>query len=113
MRLKSEIWVKAYIRRCTGAGLSAVVARHGDDDAGAIYIRINRLDGTSFLFGPSPAGLSGAEEERRWVPCLSETGAADDAVEAYLRRETQFDSDLWIVEVEARDGSHLLDDWLM
>lgn len=113
MRLKSEIWVKAYIRRCAGAGLSAVVVRHGDNDAGAIFIRVNRLDGTSVLFGPSPAGLSGAEEERRWVPCLSESGATDEAVEAYLKREAEFNSDLWIVEVEARDGSTLLDDWLM
>ncbi len=113
MRLKSEIWVKAYIRRCAGAGLSAVVARHGDNDAGAIFIRINRLDGTSVLFGPSPAGLSGAEEDRLWVPCLSESGATDAAVEAYLTREAEFDSDLWIVEVETRDGVHLLDDWLM
>ena len=72
MRLKSEIWVKAYIRRCAGAGLAAAVVRHGDNDAGAIYIRINRLDGTSLLFGPSPAGYSGADEDRRWVPCLAE-----------------------------------------
>lgn len=113
MRLKSEIWVKAYIRRCASAGLTAVVVRHGDDDAGAIYIRINRLDGTSLLFGPQPAGLSVAEEDRRWVACLSEQGAADDAVETFLEREAKFDSDLWVVEVEARDGSHLLDEWLI
>jgi hypothetical protein len=113
MRLKSEVWVKAYIRRCAVVGHSAVVVRHGDDDAGAIFIRINRLDGTSLLFGPSPAGLSGAEEDRRWVACLSESGASDEAVETYLRREAEFDSDLWVVEVEARDGAHLLDDWLM
>jgi hypothetical protein len=113
MRLKSEIWVKAYLRRCAGAGLSSVVVRHGDDDAGAIYIRINRLDGTSVLFGPQPAGFSGAEEDRRWVACLPEGGATDEAVEAYLKREAEFDSDLWIVEVEARDGSHLLDEWLI
>ena len=113
MRLKSEIWVKAYIRRCAGAGLSAVVVRHGDNDAGAIFIRINRLDGTSALFGPSPAGLSGAEEDRRWVSCLSESGVTDEVAETYLKREAEFDSDLWIVEVETRDGAHLLDDWLM
>ena len=38
MRLKSEIWVKAYLRRCTVNGAMAVVVRHGDDDAGAIFI---------------------------------------------------------------------------
>ena len=44
MRLKSEIWVKAYLRRCTVNGASGVVARHGDDDAGAIFIKIVRQD---------------------------------------------------------------------
>ena len=112
MRLKTEIWVKAYIRRCVGAGASAVVVRHGDDDAGAIFIRVNRLDGTSLLFGPSPAGLEGAEYDRRWVAYLERGGVPDAAVEAYLRREAEFDRDLWIIEVEARDGEPYLDDWL-
>ena len=47
MRLKAEIWIKAYIRRCAAAGAAAVVVRHGDDDAGAIFIRVSRLDGTT------------------------------------------------------------------
>ena len=113
MRLKAEIWVKAYLRRCAGAGVSAVVVRHGDDDAGAIYIRVNRLDGSSVLFGPSPAGLGGAEEDRRWTPCLSSSGNPDEAVDVYLTREAKFDPDRWIVEVETRDGEHFLDGWLL
>jgi hypothetical protein len=113
MRLKSEVWVKAYIRRCTGAGVPAVVVRHGDDDAGAIYIRVNRLDGTSLLFGPSPAGLALAGEDRRWTAHLQADGSSDTEVEAYLAREAEFDPDLWIVEIEARDGAHLLDGWII
>ncbi len=113
MRLRADIWVKAYLRRCAGVGLPAVVVRHGDNDAGAIFIRVNRLDGTSLLFGPAPAGLSGAEEDRLWQPCLSPSGAADAAVEAYLSRESAFDPDLWIVEIETREGAHGLDGWLL
>lgn len=112
MRLKSEIWVKAYIRRCAIGGLQAVVVRHGDDDAGAIYIRINHLDGTSALYGPAPAGFSSSDSERRWSPCLAQPTVADPEAEAYLERQARADPDLWIVEVEARDGAHLLDDWL-
>jgi hypothetical protein len=112
MRLKAEIWVKAYLRSCARAGAPAVVVRHGDDDAGAIYIRVNRLNGTSVLFGPQPAGLSDAEEERRWIACLSSDGATDEDVEAYLAREAKYDPDLWIVEVEARDGIPCLAEWL-
>lgn len=112
MRLKSEIWVKAYIRRCASAGRMAVVVRHGDDDAGAIFVRVNRLDGTSLLFGPAPAGLDGLDSERRWTTCLSASGANDSDVDAYLEREMRYDPDLWIVELEARDGGHCLEGWL-
>ena len=113
MRLKSEIWVKAYIRLCTGSGRPAAVVRHGDDDAGTIFIRVNRLDGTSLLFGPSPAGLGFAAEDRRWMARLLPTGNPDATIDDYLEREFKSDPDIWIIEVEARDGVHLLDDWLI
>ena len=112
MRLRAEIWVKAYLRRCAAAGKSAVVVRHGDDDAGAIYIRVNRLDGTSLLFGPSPAGLGIVAEDRRWTPRLSPAGNPDAEVDALLEREARFDPDLWIVEIETRNGEHHLDGWI-
>lgn len=112
MRLKSEIWVKAYVRRLAGGGRQAYVVRHGDDDAGAIYIRINLLDGTSSLFGPAPASLSGAETDRRWVAHFKGEVRSDMEVDAYLEREARTDPDLWIVEVESRDGAHGLEGWL-
>src|SRR5262245_58412273 len=112
MRLKSEVWVKAYIRRCVALGVPATVVHHGDDDAGAIYIRVNRLDGTSLLFGPTPAGFGHAAEDRRWTPYLNAAGNADMQVETFLQRESDTDPDLWIVEIETRDGEHFLSDWL-
>ncbi len=110
MRLRAEFWVKAYIRRCAVEGASAVVVHHGDDDAGTIYIKINRLDGTCFLFGPAPAGLTGADSDRRWVACLSPDGIGESEAETFLRREADFDSDLWLVEVEDREGRNFLDE---
>jgi hypothetical protein len=112
MRLKSEIWVKAYVRRLAGGGRHAYIVRHGDDDAGAIYIRVNRLDGTSLIFGPAPASLAGAETDRRWIAFSKGAARPDPEVDALLEREARTDPDLWIVEVEARDGSHGLEGWL-
>jgi hypothetical protein len=113
MRLRTEFWIKAYIRRCAIEGAAAVVVRHGDDDAGAIYIKVDRLDGTCLLFGPAPAGLDGAESDRRWNPCLNPAGVDSAAADNFLSREANFDSDLWIVEVEDRKGRHFLDDQLV
>ena len=112
MRLKSSIWVKAYVRRCAVAGVAAYVVRHGDDDAGTIFIRINRLDGSSDLFGPAPAGLSDLEFDRKWMRRGKANPISDAEAERMLERELGFDGDLWIVEVEDRDGRHFLDDGL-
>lgn len=112
MRLKSEVWVKAYIRRCAVEGGAAFVVRRGDAEAGSIFIRINRLDGTSALFGPASAGLASADVERRWSRRLGPAPAKDPEVESYLNREIEFDPDIWLVEVEDRLGRHFLDDWL-
>jgi hypothetical protein len=113
MRLKAEIWVKAYLRRCQVEGATAVLVRRGDTDAGAIYIKVSRLDGTAMLFGPAPAGLDAAGEDRRWQPCLDPASLTEVAADSYLARQIEFDPDIWIVSVEDRQGRHFLDDWLV
>jgi len=40
MRLKSGLWVAAYIRRCNVEGLFAAVRRHGAEEAGALPIEL-------------------------------------------------------------------------
>jgi hypothetical protein len=111
MRLRTEFWVKGYLRRCAVEGASAVVVRHGDDDAGAIFIKVNRLDGTADLYGPAPQAAfdEARPADRAFSPPLKAQPAPEADVEAYLAREARFDSDLWIVETEDRAGRHLLD----
>ncbi len=41
MRLKAEMWVMAYVRRVNAAGGMAMIAKRGDADAGAIYIKVS------------------------------------------------------------------------
>lgn len=112
MRLKAEVWTKAYLRTCAGAGVPAVVVRHGDDDAGAIFIKVNRLDGTARLFGPAPAGFDTGQYERQWVAHLDGPGRSETEIDAYLARQLEFDRDIWILELEDREGRHFLDPWL-
>lgn len=102
----------AYIKICAGNGLTAVVVHHGDDDAGAIFVRINYLDGTSQLFVPAPAGLSSNTLDRSWMLWFDGKKTADDSVDAYLCKELEIDRDIWIVEVESPTGAHCLETWL-
>jgi hypothetical protein len=111
MRLKSDLWVAAYLRRCHVEGIFAVVRRRGAEEAGAIFVRVSRLDGTSDLFGPAPQSTFTAEQNaaRVFTPSLATQSAPDADVDAYLARQVKFDPDLWIVETEDRAGRHFLD----
>jgi hypothetical protein len=111
VRLKSAIWVAAYVRRCHLEGAFAVVRRRGAEEAGAIFIKIARLDGTAALFGPAAqtAFAEAHPSERRFALCMTSERATDVEVEARLSRELKFDSDIWIVEVEDRAGRHFLE----
>jgi len=111
MRIKSEIWVKALLRRAAVAGSPGVIVRRGDADAGAIFVIITRLDGTADLYGPAPAGLSPADGDRLLQSMKQRASDAD--VAAVIEREQRIDGDLWVVEIESRDGAHYLDGWLL
>ncbi|HMN37977.1 MAG TPA: DUF1491 family protein [Hyphomicrobium sp.] len=113
MRLKAKVWVKAYLRRCASHGAMGVVVRHGDDDAGAIYIKVLRGDGLCALFGPAPAGLEDADFDRRWVAMLKGAFVSEEEVRTRIEREARIDSDLWLLEIEDRDGKHFLGDDLL
>lgn len=111
MRLKSGIWVAAYIRRCFVEGASAVLRRRGAEEAGAIFIKVDHLDGTASLFGPAPQSAFDEAQpmERAFAPLLKAQPAPIADIEARLVRELRYDPDLWIVEVEDRAGRHFLD----
>ncbi|MGC1777821.1 MAG: DUF1491 family protein [Xanthobacteraceae bacterium] len=111
MRLKTALWVAAYLRRCQVEGTFGVVRRHGAEEAGAVFVRISRLDGTSDLFGPAPQSTldTSLGADRAFTASFPRQPTPDDAVEAKLAREMKFDPDLWIVEVEDPAGRNFLD----
>lgn len=116
MRLKSEIWVKAYLRRCAVNGAMAVVARRGDVDAGAIFIKVQRRDGRAVVFAPAPAGRDDADYGRRFIERDVKAGAdglTSEQADDVLAREARFDSDIWVVDVEDATGRHFLGDDLV
>lgn len=111
MRLKTALWVAAYLRRCQIEGSFAVVRRRGAEEAGAVFVRICRLDGTSDLFQPAPQSAfdDSPGADRTFIASFTQQPAQDDAVEAKLASELKFDPDLWILEVEDREGRNFLD----
>ena len=107
-RLRSDFWVAAYLRRCAIEGIDAVLRRRGSAEAGAVFVKLDHLDGSATLFGPAPQSLVESHgSDRLFAPLLARVPTLD--VEERMKRELRFDSDLWLVEVDSREGRHNLD----
>ena len=109
-RLRSDFWVSAFLRRCASENVVAVLRRRGAPEAGAVIVKVDRLDGTATLYTPAPQTAFGeGEVERRFARAHEAETIEAAAAEQRLRSEMRFDPDLWIVEVEERSGRVFLD----
>lgn len=104
MRLTAAFWVHAYLARLRLNEIPAFVVAHGDDTAGAVLVKLNSLDGKAMLFQRVFDLMS---DTRRW-DVLAEGDEAD--VDAAVTRQRGYDADIWVLEVEDRQGRHLLDE---
>jgi hypothetical protein len=103
MLLSTDVWVGALIRRAELGGAFATVARKGDARAGAVLVKtLNRREGISLLFAEAFRG----DGERVWMnPTASHE---EPELDRYIERAVRVDPDLWVVEIEDRDGRHFL-----
>jgi hypothetical protein len=103
-RLKSGIWVAAFLRRMQVEGRFGAVLQSGDQDAGAVYVVINQLDGTHHLWGPPPGPAYSDEGDRRFER-LTQTPMDWAEISTRIAGLRKFDSDIWVVEIEDRTGT--------
>jgi hypothetical protein len=110
MRLKSSIWVAAYLRRCQTEGVFGAVRRRGAEEAGAVFVKVALLDGKAMLYIPAPQTVYDDIRpiERFFMPTSPEP-VPEASVEERLAKEIRFDPDAWIIETEDRTGRHFLD----
>ncbi|MEN8837075.1 MAG: DUF1491 family protein [Celeribacter marinus] len=103
-RLTADFWVSAYLSRLRLADIPAFVVKKGDATAGAILIKLNTLDGQATAFQRE---FNLMEDRREWQ-VLTQGDERD--VDATLAKQKSFDADVWIIEVEDRQGRTLLDE---
>jgi hypothetical protein len=99
VRLTADFWVAAYRARLEALGIPA----RGDPTAGAVLVKLATLDGRARLFGRVPRLEGGSGWD---VIAEGDESAVDEAA----ARQRRYDPDLWLVEIEDRQGRHLLDE---
>ena len=102
-RLTAELWVSAYLTRLRLANIPAYITAKGDATAGAVVVKVATLDGRAKAFQRS---FDLASDARIWV-VLAQGPEAE--VDALLSRQRARDPDLWVIELEDRQGRTLLD----
>jgi hypothetical protein len=109
MRVTSALWVGAFVRRCYGDGAIATVARKGAEEAGAILVVVDRLNGTADLYLPAAQSAfdDASPSDRLFQRVLDKAERGE--IGERLAKEVRFDPDLWVVEVEDREGRAFLD----
>ena len=104
-RLKAGIFVRALLRRAQVEGASGFIVRTGAEEAGAIILVVAKLDGTVLVLNQ----VRDAKGQLAWAQPLG--GWSDEARAAgWCDRQEKFDPDLWIVEIEDRQGRAFVDE---
>ncbi|HYD68322.1 DUF1491 family protein [Azospirillum sp.] len=98
-RLPTELWVMAHVRAADAQGVPMTVMRKGDRSRGTVLLKINQLDGRF-------AVLSQVRRDERlvWSRATGVDPVDEAAADAYITRQIKYDPDLWVVEVEDRQG---------
>lgn len=107
-RLKTEIRISAQLRRAQAAGAFATIVRRGDADAGAVAVKLYQGPGAVKLFIQS-RDLDGAPIWREPFCDDALTDDAEQKIDQWLEKEASIDPDLWVVEIEDREGRTFLD----
>lgn len=100
--LPTDLRIRAQIRIAAAQGIPMMVVHKGDPDSGTIYLKINRLDGTAEILSQ----IRSEGGDLVWMSITERKGWPEREADTYLFQQQDFDPDLWIVEIEDREGRH-------
>ena len=110
MAVKTEIWIKAHMRRCFGEGLTCVVVRRGAPEAGTIIVVVTQSRDTHRLYMPAPGPGYDEIGARRFVSAnMAGQPMTQDEVSRFVERQLSFDPDIWVIDIDDPSGTGLLD----
>src|SRR2546426_12133120 len=101
MRLKSSIWVAAYLRRCQTEGIFGAVRKRGAEEAGAGFVKVALLDGNAMLYAPAPqTGYDESRPAERLFAPASPQPVPGPSGEERVTQGLRFDPGPWVVATE-------------
>ena len=110
IELKSEILINAGIRAAERNYTNAYVTKRGDSEAGAIFVKIDTLDGYAKLFRRNlKYDFINENDVIEWINLYPEKKIQNIEIDKRITKEMEIDSDCWIVEIEDKEGRNPFD----
>ena len=105
IELKSEILINAGIRVAERNLTNAYVTKRGDSEAGAIFVKIDTLDGYAKLFTRNlKYDLTNENNFVEFINLYPEKKIQNIDIDKRVSKEIEIDRDCWIVEIEDKEG---------
>jgi len=101
-RLPTELWVSAGLRQCSIEAVPAVVVHTGERQSGAVMLKLDRLD-RGVVILTQQRDLEG---KLTWFAANDGNAFTSADAHAYVERSLSRDPDLWVIEIEHREGWH-------
>lgn len=101
--LPTRLWLDAHLRQLAVQGIFYTIVHKGDPARGTVALKLNlgAAQGCRILVQTrNPEGVLG------WMAALEGETVPEDKADSYLSRLTDRDPDVWVVEIESKDGSH-------
>jgi GMP synthase (glutamine-hydrolysing) len=99
-RLRTDFWLMAQIRQSMANGIPMVVIAKGDAVGGAVLIKLNQFEAGCTVFSQTRDG----EGNRAWLRATGPEPILEADADSFIARQRGYDSDLWVVEIEDRQG---------
>ena len=108
--LKAETIINAGIRIAEKNLTSAYVIKRGDEQAGAIFVKINTLDGFSNLLSRNiKYDLNNDKEIIEFADLYPQKRVTTKEIDKRISKEIEIDRDCWVVEIEDKNGFNAFD----
>jgi len=101
-RLPTELWVSAGLRQCSIEAVPAVVIRKGERQSGTVILKLDRLDRGTVILNQ----MRDLDGKLSWVAANDGEPFTSADARAYVDRAISRDPDVWVIEIEHREGWH-------
>ena len=103
--LKAETIINAGIRIAEKNLTSAYIVKRGDEQDGAIFVKINTLDGFSKLFTRNiKYDLNNDKEIIEFADLYPQKRITTKEIDNRISKEIEVDRDCWVVGIEDKNG---------